>query len=277
MLSLVGRISVLALLLSGCSSAPEKPQSLIDSLSATAIVTAATTPDVDLDTFAKGRWAGAGKGFLTGTGLLMASPLVGAAMGSPATPVGVAIGAGLGAAVGAALLPYYVTKGAMRAIPGDVASRIKHTLKQAVLDGKPQENLARQLLETAGEMPGRRIALATKVPASDNKSRHYRPEDFPGFDSVLEVAIDKIAYTDGEGANPEIAFFMSASARLIQLSSSKIIYQQNHEFRSRNRSWSDWLKNDGLEITIVFEDAYQFLAKQIAEDFFPNSAIAAPH
>jgi len=270
MLYLLNGIILLTLLLSGCSSVPKKPRGLIDSLSATAIVTAATKPDIDFDTFAKGRWVGAGKGFLTGTGVLVGTTLIGAVQGSPGTPLGTVIGAGLGAAVGAVLLPYYVAKGAMRAIPGDEAKRIQSSLRQSVLDANPQENLARQVAETGNQMAGNRLTLVANFHSTGGQRRPYRSSDFSGFDSVLEVAVNKIAYTDGESHNPDIAFFMSASARLVQLSTSRTIYEQHYDFRSPNRPWSDWLKNDGLEITVVFEDACLYLGKQIAEGFFQN-------
>lgn len=222
----------------------------------TAVVNSCNQPQAEFDTFAKGRWSGAGKGFLIGLGGLVVWPIVGGSMGLGGTVAG--------AAVGAVAFPFMPIWGAIKAVPAEEAKKIDDSLYHELAKENPQDALACSILDLSKKMDGYHLeGVPKEITVSHQADQDYTAADFPGFDSVLEITLDSLGFKGGEGSNPEIALFMTAKARLIKLEGQRSPYEGNFNYQSAYYHWDEWASNDSLLISIKFIDAYQNLAEQI--------------
>lgn len=253
----------LALMQSGCASltASDK-EALRIQVYKTAVVNSCNQPQAEFNTFAKGRWSGAGKGFLMGLGVLVVSPLIGSTYIGP-------VGVIAGAAVGTVVFPFMPIWGAIKAVPAEEAKKIDDSFYQELVKANPQEALACSILDLSKKMDGYHLdGVPKEISVSNQADQDYTAADFPGFDSVLEITVDSLGFKGGEGSNPEIALFMMAKARLIKLDDQKLLYEGDFTYQSAYYHWDEWANNDSLLISIKFIDAYQNLAEQIMTETF---------
>lgn len=257
--------------LNGCASVPQLSEESLRSIALTkvAIIQNPNSPTISFDTYAKGRWAGSGKGILTGLGTLVFAPIVGATSGTLAGPFGTLAGAAGGAAVGAVYFVASPIVGAVKAIPANEAEKIDQTIPRMIVELKVQENFARYLDDGAQTVSADyRLKPISPNEFAEETASNYANFKQQGFDAVLEVAIDKIGFVGGKGSQPEIALFLNGNYRLFDLINNRVIYAENLVYQSPEHTIEEWTANDAKLIKSEFDKGYFKFADETFERSF---------
>jgi hypothetical protein len=256
-----------ALLLAPLGCAPPRPPPLALHLalqSRRIAVVPAVHPVVDaVELFAEGRAAGAfqgaGRGAAEGLFALRGGSCQGEVCGAflvLALATAVVGGAALGAVAGA-----------VAATPEAEARRIEAVVHRCVEELPAHLDLSRRVIEAAGRQGAASLAL---VPAADPAAAapdaaRLRAQ---GFETALEIGVRRIAFVGGEGADPELALELVASARLVDTRTGTVEYARDFERVGAPRRFSAWSAGSAEALRHALFDGLQDLADDVVDVLF---------
>jgi hypothetical protein len=231
-----------------------------------AIVPAGYMPEPTFTTFAKGRWTGAGKGAAGGAAIGTLEGVRAAAAGGPIgvllLPFFAAGGAVLGGTIGS-------ISGAISAIPADKAREIEVAISTVLAESNGPETLAGVLLSQGRLLKSYRFHMPEgQGPLSPEERPEYSNLADEGSGTVLEVPISRAGFDGGEGGDPSVAFVTEVSVRLLRLSDGAELYRGGFVYRSGERKFAFWAKDNGALLRSEIASSYQELAERIVEHLF---------
>ena len=231
-----------------------------------AVVPATYIPESNFLTFAKGRGSGALKGAaseaLHGTLYMSAEAAKAGPFGALLLPFMAALGAVVGAIVGG-------IEGAVKAVPADEAQKVEAAINSAISDLDVQEKLAGRMVSAGLTLKDHQFSLIRgQGPATKDEKPHYRSLKGQNADMALEVNVKSLGFLGGKGADPEIAFFMDVTVRVVRIVDGSEIYLGESSHISRPRRLSEWAQDGAAVLRQEFETSYARLAEQILENLF---------
>jgi hypothetical protein len=264
-------LGILITLLAGCATNQKlaTESAKISLAKRIAIVPNQSIPKASLDTFAKGRWVGAGKGLLIGFGLLAGGPLAGSVVGAAvAGPGGSMSGAFLGAAAAALYFPLSPIVGAIKAIPAEEAKKIDESVPRLFINLNVQETFTQHVMQARQSMLADydfELVNAIPTPLTDSGYDNLKNQ---GFDAALEISIDEIGFAGGEGSHPSIALFLNGHYRLVDLSNKSELYSADLSYKGSEHAFDEWTANDAQLVKSEFDHCYHTFSSEILEKPF---------
>ncbi len=266
-------LSVSLLLISwGCATLGSQsyrsplPEEIRRQVRSVAVVPAAYIPESNFLTFAKDRGTGAAKGAgagaLHGT-LYMSAEAAGAGPYAVLLlPFAAALGAVVGGMVGG-------IEGAVRAIPADQAKKIEATINSAISDLDVQGKLSKYIVSVGLTLKDYQFnVMRGQGPTTKNEKPDYRSLKEQNVDMALEANVTNLGFLGGKGVDPEIAFFMDVTVRVVRTVDGTEIYSGKSSHTSRPRRFIEWARDDSAQLREEFETSYARLAEQILETIF---------
>jgi hypothetical protein len=263
-------VGIFLTLLTGCATTQKltTDSAKISLAKRIAIVPNQSIPKASLDTFAKGRWVGAGKGLLIGFGLLAGGPLAGSVVGAVAGPGGSMAGAFLGAAAAALYFPVSPIIGAIKAIPAEEAKKIDESVPRLFINLNLQETFSQHVIQAKQSMlADYDFELVNAIPTPLNDSGYDNLKN-QGFDDALEIGIDEIGFAGGEGSNPSIALFLKGHYRLVDLSNKSELYSADLSCKGSEHAFDEWTANDAQLVKYEVDRCYHTFSSEILEKPF---------
>lgn len=250
----------------GCMTKPP-PMDLHDKLLSQRIALVSDRSNVllSLDLFAKSKPQGA----LKGAGQGIAALLQGGGGGSCS-----------GEMCGAVLLLYLtfavVVGGTLGAIHGTIAatstkqtSAIEGLMTKHFGDFARHLNLAQKVFSRGSKISGLALDL---VPLSsdepDVSERELRQLKKVGYEKVLTIKIENIAFAGDEGDDPSLGLAIEASTGILDTGSQAEVYHSKFHSLGKVRRYSEWLKMDSAAISAELDDALEDLAEDIVTSLF---------
>lgn len=211
---------------------------------------------------ARGAWAGAGKGALTG---MVGSIEAGFEAGGWNTLGGMVFSPGfgaLGALIGAAMAP-----------SAAAVDEAEAALTQATVDLKPE--MHGHVMGVAQSYPSHAFVL---LPPSDPPSRdeqYYRSLSREGVDAILEIAQPTIALKGSGEINPSLKLSITVGTNLIRTEDSTSLYAGSLEYQGGTRTFTEWGANDAQAFREEVDRTIEGLAKEILTHLFGPAASPA--
>lgn len=205
---------------------------------------------------AKSAAAGAALGALT---VYMLAPLT--LLAGPAALLAVPALMGGGAAVG---LAAGAAAGMEQTVPPEEAAAIERAAEEAVSRLRPAELMAELIASDVRRVAGLDAALVDADAAAD--AGGYRALLDRGFGLAIELKVKQLGFT-GSRADPGIALFMTAEARLLATATGRPAALRGLLYVSPQRAFRTWAKDGGALTSAEIERAYRTLAERIVEDF----------
>ena len=282
------RLSCFAIL-AGCAANPptldDSPLEQPGAPQAIAVVPARYAPESNFATFkhgyAGGLAVGAAGGALAGAWLgWMLAPLavLGGPAGIAAMPAIIAGAAGIGVLGGAAV-------GVSAVVPEAQATAIDRLANAVVAGLQLPEFTADAIVANAAQFTPYRVERVDGVgPTSRDHTADYRVLRGRGFDAAIEVRVVGIGFAGGGGADPELAVFVDAEARLVDTASGHAVWARGLAYESPRRPASAWSRDEASLARAEITRACRALAERVVEsallqaEFWVGSATAmAPH
>ncbi len=263
------------------------------------VISAQYTPAVEFELPAKGRLAGAARGFVRGTGLTIilvpSMTLVGAAYGIQAGVPGVFAGGFLFGAVGALTgAGYFIggpIHGAVAAPPRADVTAADTQLKEALIAMKVQETMRDHVARNAQSRAHVTLrVLEGEGPQTPSDVLTYLPLKDSDVDTVLELRVTtvrlKVAHTreftdfwshpsEILKIDPPLALVLEARGRLIRTKDRTVLYDRTWSYQGGARTFTEWGAEEGKPFAEEFERAYAGLANQTVEHIFAPPATPA--
>jgi hypothetical protein len=226
------------------------------------IVFTGNIPESNFNTFAKGRLAGAGKGAAGG---VAGGAAAGAAVGIATGPIGILLlpflvggGAVIGGVAG-------TVSGTVGAVPAQEAENIKVAISNALAALRIQETMSRYVLKASSGLLDSRF-YPEPVPSQMKAGYEYLKEK--GIDTAMELSVESVGFEGGKGSDPPIAFFMKLRERIVRISDNTVLYDNRFIYRSAERKFSLWYKDNARLLSEELERAYRSLAEKVVEETF---------
>ena len=256
---------------SGCAHTPTPSLSneVRAQLGTVGIVPAKFRPEADLSVPAKGWLAGAGRksAIWGGKGL--------------AFPYNLGMGGNCRESLcGLFILTLVVTAGTIGGLSGGVVGAIQaepskkvshdeEVIATVIASMKMQESLCSRVEQVAQSRTlDHFVVVADQGPTAPEEKNSYGSLAEKGIDTVLEIAIPRIALAGDWDINPSLQFQMNSHIRLIRTTDGKELYDSSSEYKGISLSFSNWADNDAKPFFKELEKAYQFLAERIVWEVF---------
>ena len=265
---------------SGCAHTPTPKPYLLDEVweprGTVGIVPAKFRPEADLSVPAKGWLAGAGR-----------KSAVWAGKGFVGFFYGIGDSGGCGPDCVLILLAVSVTAGTVGGLSGGVVGAIQaepsikvdydeEAIKTVIASMKMQESLCSRVAQVAQSRTLDHFVVVTdQGPTSPEEKNLYGSLAEKGIDTVLEIAIPRIALAGNWDVNPPLQFQMNSHIRLLRTTDGKELYDFSSEYKGISLTFSNWAGNDANPFFEELEKAYQFLAEKIVGKVFILSASTA--
>lgn len=263
--SQVACLLVVVIIFSGCQSNPlNSPMEKVGAQQAIAVIPARYEPDSNFATFARSQTGGATKGAgegvvggAVGGGLLgLQDPLL-----ILFTPYLAAAGAVVGGVAG-------TVTGMNSIVPAKDTEAIERMISTAISDLHLPELTAKAVVETEMKFGPYRAELIPDVgPTSKLDYPDYRPLAASGFGGAIEVRVVRLGFTGGHGSDPEMSFFLTADARLIDVATGKATWLRGLGYGSPRYKASVWARDNAVTFKRELERAYWTLGERIVDSF----------
>lgn len=204
---------------------------------------------------AKAGLGGAAAGALT---VYMLAPL--ALLAGPAGVLALPALLGGGAAVG---LAAGAAAGVEQTVPPEEVAVIERAAEEAVSRLRLAELTAQVVASDIRRSAGLEATVVDANAAAD-AGRHRWLVD-RGFGLAIELKVKQIGFT-GSRADPRIALFMTAEARLLATATGRPAALRGLVYVSPQRAFRIWAKDGGALTSAEIERAYRTLAERIVED-----------
>lgn len=233
-----------------------------------AVVPAEFTPLLKFDTFA----VGAGSGAAAGAGAGALGSLYGGFM--TANPIGMVLGV--------LLMPVGAVGGG---VYGAVTAVAPETAKE--IDALQHRAMARLAVQRTVADQARAEALAAGFPASlaDPGIGPKAPGDHPDYlplaaraDVVLETTVREFGFK-GSGRDPDIALFMTGSARLLRAATGEELASHPFQVSSESHKFLAWREENGQRLDAAYAELVGRTAESIVEQnllVLPGSSALGP-
>lgn len=272
---------IIALILQfGCAHAPTPylPDEVRAHLGTVGIVPAKFPPQTDLSVPAKGwlagagrksaRWAGKGlfesagntsncRGDTTGLCAFLVITLV----VTTATVSGLAGG----------------VTGAIQAEPSKKVRFAEEVITTVIASLKMQETLCDRVALVAENQTGDRVVVVPgQGPASPEEKSSYGSLAGKGIDTVLEIAVPRLALVGDWDVNPALQFQTDSHIRLVRTADGKELYDTFITYEGATLTFYEWSDNNAQAFFDELEKAYLDLAKRIVGEMFLASPVPEP-
>lgn len=182
-------------------------------------------------------------------------------------------GAGCGVVV-LAVLAVGVVGGLVGAVAGAVGTPAKADVRnmetvlgEALVEAAHGE-LARKLGTEAIIHNYDNLHVVTAVNPGRETEANYPSIRQLGYDSVLELMVNRIEFVGGKGKDPELTLQLEVKASLVELNSQAKPYQRIFRYSSRPARFSWWVTPDQTKTRRVFDNCLTLLARQIFQGVF---------
>ena len=282
------------LILVGCAHRPPSPlaEATQAQLGTIGIVAAPVTPELDYRTPGRGGKGGAAIGAAKGLGLGAAGAV--ACVGT--------IGGCVDCVAGCALVlatPYLATRFAMdqaaKGVPADTIAAAETAIKAVLAEQKPQAMARDTLYGVAAARTGQLLVLLPAPgPATPSEAPRYRHLAAQGIDTVLEIAVRRIALrpqratggrsllgSSATGFNPHLTLVVTTQRRVVRTADGTVLYNYAGEHTGRTAPFTDWGANDAQLLRDGLAQLFREIAGEIVSQVFgvavpPANEPAAP-
>jgi len=172
-----------------------------------------------------------------------------------------------GALVGVLLLPVTVSAGAIVGVlehtPKDEAKRIDELIERALLQDQFQLQLAKRIVDHAVYFPAvERDPLLGVGPETFSSTPDYDQFFLNGYDAVIEVGIEEIAFEDVLNKDG-LRLAISAKARVVTAKTDDALQAYDLLWRSAPRGLTTWVRQEGRLISQAISAGVDFLASKV--------------
>lgn len=259
-------LALIVTLQSGCVSLPEAPvvpeTRHQASVGKVAVVAAVQAPEVKFEGFVHGKGEGAVQGAGNTFGGCMRMFSGGGCSGDMCGVVVI-----LGLVACAVVTPVGAVVGAVAAPSAKEVDANKAKLTAALEAKMIQEALRDKVVAAAIANRGQQVTAASGTPQAAAQPADYRSFAQDGIDTVLEVAMTKIA-TTGSGINPPLALSLEARSRLIRTSDNRVIFSADYVFFGGKMTLSEWSANQGERFVRALNTGFETLGSHIYDNAF---------
>jgi hypothetical protein len=262
---------ILILSQSGCAHAPKPclPDEVRAQLGTVGIVSARFRPDVDLSVPAKGRLAGAGRKSANWAGKSTITTLQGVKICGGSAPCAALIVA-LSVAVGTIGGMAGGVAGALQAEPSKEIAFAEEVITVVIADQKMQEILCSKVAQVARSQTRTSIVVGQdQGPSLPDEKIAYSSLAAQGIDTVLEIAITRVALTGDWDLNPPLVFQMNAHIRVLLTTDGNVLHDDSVDFSGSSLTFSEWADNNAQAVIAELDKAYQHIAENIVREVFP--------
>lgn len=256
---------VLFLIHSGCATSPKSPvpPSCEEraSFGTVGVARSYHLPATEIDAYAKGRGSGAAKG----AGSYFGGILLGGLMYTPHEPYSAAFYLGFLCAVAVVALPVGAVVGATKAMPGGEVASCERLLGEFLDRASPQEDLQDEILRAGAETTNHRLVPVYEAgPGTSDNVALYNPLAGKGFDTVLEVSVQRIALEARDtGRDPPLALVLDARSRLIRLGDGTTVYENTYRHSSDPLRFAEWAADNAALLDREYEVGVREIALAI--------------
>jgi len=148
--------------------------------------------------------------------------------------------------------------GAIAAEPTESVEGVEARIRQVLAELKMQEALRDRVLQEARNQAGYTFTLLTeKGPTKPGEKITYRAVRSEGVDTILEVSVQSVGFEGEWVINPQIAFFMMAHVRLIEVGDRTVHWDLSHQYTAIARPYTEWTVNDAQAFREALDRGYQ--------------------
>jgi len=259
-------VALVVIAIQGCAvTPPQAPFEQAGTSQRIVVAPARYDPESNFSTFARGYLTGAGKGAAEGAATGAIAGGVSSLMLGPFAPLVAPFLIAGGAAIGGVGGSAY---GAAKSVPEQDAKAIDRMLNGAVAGLRLQEAMGKATVTAASTFTPYRAELAMDIgPVSKSESPDYHSLQGRGIGTVIEVRVVQLGFEGGGGKDPEISFFLTAEARMIDTVNSKATWARGLAYQSPEFRASRWAEREGALLRLELIRAYVTLAERIVESF----------
>ena len=212
--------------------------------------------------------SGAGSGALMGAGQAAGASLAGGAMAGCHDPLGCVVGLALGAAVAIVAAPVGAVVGAANAHSEEEVRTADSSLKAALADVKPSQELAMRLaaatkLSTSYDM--------TVVPPSGG-SEDFHNLSANGFGSVIEVAITEFQLLSEGKIDPDVTLVIAAEVRLRHAADGSELYRRKWAYIGTSHNYFKMAAGGATMLRSEIQSGLGKLGDRIFTDLFVSNS-----
>lgn len=172
------------------------------------------------------------------------------------------------------ILAVAVVGGLVGAVAGAVGTPAKgqvrnmETMLGAALVEAAHGELAQKLRTEALINNYENLHVVTSVNPEREIAANYPAIRQLGYDSVLELMVNRIEFVGGKGKDPELTLHLEVKASLVELNNPAKPYQRMFRYVSRPARFSWWVTPDQTKTRRVFDNGLALLARQIFQGVF---------
>ena len=274
---------VISLILqSGCAHKPKPylPDEVRAQLGTVGIVSARFRPDVDLSVPAKGWLAGAGRKSARWAGKgALGTWEVGEHLGAGGDAMGgvAALFVGLSVAAGTIGGIAGGVAGAFQAEPSDEVRFAEEIITTVMADLKMQETLCSRVAQVARSQTGNHVVVVPdQGPPSPEEKNTFGSLAEKGIDTVLEIAISRVALAGDWDLNPPLMFQMNSHIRVVRTTDGTELHDESVDYSGSVLTFSEWADNNSQAVIAELDKAYQYLAEYIVREVFLLNPLPTP-
>lgn len=246
---------------------PTPPEEARTRFGTIGLVSARFVPEGEFQVPAKGKTSGVGRGAAKGALSTVSGGCIGGAQSGD--PLGFLVLCALGIALAPVGAVVGGTVGVGKAQPAEKVEKEEISLKEALAKLKIQEEMLDHVTKIATDQTRYKFILLTEHgPTDARQTLSYSALKDIGIDTVLELSVRRIGLEGLWSANPPLTFFMTLHVRLIRTEDGKVFYDHILEYRSMERTFSDWATNNAKPFLDELSRSYLWLAEKTIDDNF---------
>jgi hypothetical protein len=269
----VTNILVFIVLTGGCATTNQNQPLPKLSPGKVAIIPARFVPESNLNIYAQGKSAAAGKlgthGVAEGAAAGAIAPLsdpYGVALYPLIAPFTILAGALIGGTIGA-------SQGLMHGLSAEDAQAVSTIIDNALGRMYVQAQVATRVTEQA-QIIGYNVTYLTDVgPTTIEELPAYQDLALEDYNAILELSVTSIKFAAHKGDPPRLALEMKLRSRVVALSGSSVSGTRYIEYKSRPRIVEKWTANHGQLMETEFNTGYSTLSQYVCEIYFPSASM----
>jgi hypothetical protein len=162
-------------------------------------------------------------------------------------------------------------KGARESLPGAEIEETAAVIGQAIED----TGIQRLIRDKVAEKLFANGTVHTVTPIDDVPEGGYTSLRAFGFDTVLELSVQLTGLRGGDGADPPLAFFMNARARLIHIEDDTVLFDDVFTYENGQMTFGQWASNNAREFRNELGLAIEYISSHAVAEAVASYTNAA--